>query len=918
MTRERYQRVVEIFQAASERSANARPGFLTSACGGDDDLRRDVEAMLAADAQPGGFLSKSPDDLAAAAVGARETRSLIGQRVSHYEVISLLGAGGMGEVYRARDTRLKREVALKVLPDFFANDPERMARFQREAEVLAALNHPNIAAIYGIEDQALVMELVEGPTLADRMAHGLIPIKEVLSVARQISDALQAAHEKGIIHRDLKPANIKVTKGGIVKVLDFGLATVTMPATMDADNSASLATATMRVTQAGMIIGTPVFMSPEQAQGKETDARSDIFAFGALLYQLVTGRPAFPGKNVISVLAAVINQDPPPIGAIVGGAPPELEWVIKRCLSKDPDRRMQHIVDVKIALEETQERISSLPMPVAAKQRGRVWLTAITALLVGIVPSAWLGERIFRKGPITVQRITFRRGDVLSARFAPAGAVVYAAEYGAGPTLFSAQPGSREDRDVGLPSASAAAVSPSGELAVLLGASNTRPYGTLARVGLAGGIPRPVAETVWSADWGPDGTSLAVVRTINGHHRVEYPIGTVLYDTPALRAPVSLRVSPKGDRVTFFEKRTSGDYSLNVVDTQGHMQVLSRGWLVVGGGAWSPDGKEIWFGGGRTGADPAVYAVDLFAHERMLTQTTGALALYDIAPDGRVLLANVDSRIGIQFFGPDGKGERDLAWLDTSALWDISQDGKQILFLELSSGQGGNPAIYIRGTDGSPAVRLGYGHSPSLSPDGKWVVCVRVDREASRLVLLPTGPGEERTLLTNGIQPERAEWFPDGKRLLFSSNEVSQQPRSYVLDLTDGTARPVTAPGTRASAISPDSQYATFTRSGKLYLLSLGTGQETLVGPVDPDAVVIRWSVDGQYLFLQRNDSQKRTATIQRIDVHNGRREVWREVKTLDPTGSFFGIGRLTPDGKSCGFSFQRDLATLYVVKGLR
>ncbi len=267
----------------------------------------------------------------------------------------------------------------------------------------------------------------------------------------------------------------------------------------------------------------------------------------------------------------------------------------------------------------------------------------------------------------------------------------------------------------------------------------------------------------------------------------------------------------------------------------------------------------------------------------------GGLALYDVARDGRVLLANVDTRIGIQFFGPDGKEERDLAWLDSSSLWDISPDGKQILFLELSSGQGSNPAIYMRSTNGSPAVRLGYGHRPSLSPDGKWVVCVRVDRETSRLVLLPTGPGEERTLPKDGIQAERAEWFPDGKRLLFSGNEVNQPPRTYVLNLDGGTVRPVTSPGTRASAISPDSQYAASTRSGKLYLVSLGTGRETMVGPVDPDAVIIRWSIDGQYLFLQRNDSQERTATIQRMDVHNGRREVWREVKTLDPTGSFLG-----------------------------
>jgi hypothetical protein len=839
-----------------------------------------------------------------------------GSRLGSYQILALIGAGGMGEVYRARDTDLKRDVALKVLPETFAHDPGRMMRFQREAEVLASLNHPNIAAIYGVEEHALVMELVEGPTLAHRIAMGLIPIEEAIALAMQIANALEAAHEKGIIHRDLKPANIKITEGGTVKVLDFGLATAATSKTVDSDNTP---TATMPATQAGMILGTPAYMSPEQAQGERADGRSDIFAFGALLYQMVTGRRAFPGENMISVLAAVIKQDPPPVRSIVTDAPPELEWIIKRCLKKDPNHRIQHIVDVKIVLEETRERMGSLEIPVAAKPRRRVWLTPAIALVLGLLPSAWLGQRISRKEPIRFERVTFRRGDVLSARFAPGGAVVYSAEWsGAQPVLFSAQPGTREARDLGMPSANAASVSRSGELAMLLGASNARPYGTLARVGLVGGVPRGVLESVWSADWGPDGTSLAVIRTINGHYSVEYPVGTVLYETPALRAPLFLRVSPKGDRVTFFEALTSGDYSLNLVDTQRHRRVLSTNWLEVGGDAWSPDGKEIWFGGARVGTDPALYAVDLSGHERMLTQITGTGVLHDVAPDGRVLLSNVDSRVGIQFLGPDSKEERDLAWLDSSTLWDISHDGKQILFQELSSGEMGNSAIYLRGTDGSPAVRLGNCNLPSLSPDGKWVVCVRFDREASHLVLLPTGPGEEKALPTAGIQPGRAEWFPDGKRLLFSGNEVNKPAQSYVLDLAIGTVRPVTSPGTRASAISPDSQHAAVRRSGQLYILLLGTGRETLVGPVDPDAVVMRWSADGRYLFLQRNDPQKRTATIQRMDMRTGRKELWREVKPPDPTAYFFGTGRLTPDGKSYGFSFQRDLATLYVVKGLR
>jgi Tol biopolymer transport system component/predicted Ser/Thr protein kinase len=338
MTRERYQRVVEIFQAASERSASARPGFLAEACSGDDDLRREVEAMLAADVQSG-FLDMPADDLAAAAVAVRETRSLIGQRVSHYEVISLLGAGGMGEVYRARDTRLKREVALKVLPDSFANDPERMARFQREAEVLAALNHPNIAQIYGVEERALVMELVEGENLK-----GPLPVETALAYAKQIADALEAAHEKGIIHRDLKPANVKVTPEGAVKVLDFGLAKAAEERPVDAQNSPTM---TMSPTRAGMILGTAAYMSPEQARGKAVDKRADIWAFGCVLYEMLTGRPAFTGETITDVLAAVVKSEPD-----WNAIPQKVRRLLVSCLHKDPKQRLQAIGDYRLLLEE--------------------------------------------------------------------------------------------------------------------------------------------------------------------------------------------------------------------------------------------------------------------------------------------------------------------------------------------------------------------------------------------------------------------------------------------------------------------------------------------------------------------------------------------------------------------------------------
>jgi len=346
MTPDRYQRVVEIFQAASDRSAIARTAFLAQACAGDDDLRREVEAMLAADAQSGGFLSTPADDLAAAAVAAREHRSLIGQRVSHYEVISLLGAGGMGEVYRARDTRLGREVAVKVSAERFEK------RFEQEARLIACLNHPNICTLHDVGPNYLVMELVEGPTLADRIKRGAMPLAEALDISKQIANALEAAHARGIIHRDLKPANIKIKTDGAVKVLDFGLARLMTDS--DAD-----------VTQTieGTVLGTAAYMAPEQAEGKPLDERSDVFSFGAVLYEMLSGRRAFGGNSTAQVLSAVLRDDPAPFQA-----PAEFQRVVRKCLAKQPKDRFAGMRELRVVLDkisakpvEQQPSIAVLP-----------------------------------------------------------------------------------------------------------------------------------------------------------------------------------------------------------------------------------------------------------------------------------------------------------------------------------------------------------------------------------------------------------------------------------------------------------------------------------------------------------------------------------------------------------------------------
>ena len=317
-----------------------------------------------------------------------------GTRLGPYEILSPIGAGGMGEVYRARDTRLDRDVAIKVLPDLFASDQDRLARFEREAKTLASLNHPNIATIYGIEESAavhgLVMELVEGPTLGDRIAHGPIPLDETLAIARQIAEALEAAHERGVIHRDLKPANVKLTSTGQVKVLDFGLAKMLEgePATSGLSMSPTLS---LQATHAGVILGTAAYMAPEQARGKTVDKRADIWAFGCVLFEMLTGRRVFEGDDATELLGAVIHKQPD-WTKLPRDTPASVRRLLRRCLTKDPRQRMHDVADARIEIESVGDEDDRNPRD----RRGWRWywsaaaLVATASMLVGVAADRWL------------------------------------------------------------------------------------------------------------------------------------------------------------------------------------------------------------------------------------------------------------------------------------------------------------------------------------------------------------------------------------------------------------------------------------------------------------------------------------------------------------------------------------------------
>ncbi|HYL37363.1 MAG TPA: protein kinase [Bryobacteraceae bacterium] len=857
---------------------------------------------------------------------------MIGVTLKHYRIEAKLGAGGMGVVYRALDTHLDRPVAIKVLPSSAVGDAERRARFAQEAKSASALSHRNIITIYDIDTaqvdgQAvdfIVMQYVAGKTL-DRIIgrKGLRP-NEALRYAVQVADGLAAAHQAGIIHRDVKPANVIVSTEGEVKILDFGLAKLSEPEPPDAFAATeSVHLNAPPATEAGTTLGTVAYMSPEQAEGQKVDARSDIFSFGAMLYEMVTGRRAFSGGSKLSTLASVLHKEPDPFRPGEDNVPRDLERIIARCLRKDAQRRWQNMADVKVALGDVLDELESgqqeQPAAASKAQFGLPLLVWPALIVLALAGGAFIGSQALRAPRPTFERLTYRRGDVAAARFSPDGqTVLFSGQWGDEPmTIFSMRPGSRESRSLGLPEGRILSISSSGEMAILIGESLAS-AGTLARVPLSGGAPREILENVNDADWSPDGANLAVSHTVGRTTRIEYPIGTVLYQKDG-RPPYDLRVSPKGDLLAFFEYDDAiGDFAVTVLDLHGAKRVLSRGWRVSLHLAWSPNGDEVWFGAaGKDGSNPGLQAVSLKNKERTVVETPAMMAMDDISRDGRVLATTEDTRLGISALTPGNNAERDLSWFDASHIYDISADGKTILFVESSYVSQRNAAIYLRKTDGSPAVRLGDGNVPALSPDGQWVSSIVSDGPNTKLTLQPTGAGEARSLVAQGIHYGRAEWFPDGQHILFTGTEGNRPLRTFLQDVHGGKPAPVTPEGVAALAVSPDQKYATIAAGGKLSLLPLAGGEPRQIATIDPDESVIRWSGDGRFLFLKKLEKPS-VLKISRLDVATGRQGPWKELKPPDPVGVRIADVALTPDGASYAYSFQRDIVTLFLVGGLK
>ena len=570
-----------------------------------------------------------------------------GSRLGPYEVVSPLGAGGMGEVYRAKDPRLGREVAIKVLAESFTKDQDRLKRFEHEARSAGALNHPGLLTVFdvGTHDGGpyIVSELLDGGSLRTLLAgHGLSP-RKALDYAVQIARGLSAAHEKGIVHRDLKPENIFVTKDDRAKILDFGLAKLSRPSEVfKLDKSAETMSSP---TNPGTVLGTVGYMSPEQVQGVPAGPTADIFSFGAVLYEMLSGQRAFRGATAVERMNAILKEDPPELQDPSGRIPPVLDRLVRRCLEKRPEHRFHSAHDLGLALEAVSGGGSlsspAITAPTAPRRRRRSLFAAGLGLLA-LLATFLAGERASERALPSYRRITFRHGTVGTARFSSdAQTILYGAHWGADPwALFSIRLGSTEARPLGFPGAEVMATYGS-EMAVLLG------NGTLARVPMDGGTPRDILEGVDSADWTRDGTRFAVVRTVGDHQRLECPIGKVVFETSGAQRIARPRLSPSSDLVAFLDMPTGAiDYfgDVAVVDLSGQKRVLSKAWTATSGLAWSPDGREVWFTATRAGFGQALYAVTLSGQERLVTRVAGSLNLKDIAPDGRVLLTQEQRR----------------------------------------------------------------------------------------------------------------------------------------------------------------------------------------------------------------------------------------------------------------------------------
>jgi len=841
-----------------------------------------------------------------------------------YEIVAAIAAGGMGEVYRARDARLQRDVAIKVLPDVFATDPDRRARFEREARAVAALSHPNILSIFdvGVQGQTAyaVTELLEGETLREQLVSGSLPLRKAVDYGVQIARGLGAAHDKGIVHRDLKPENLFVLSDGRVKILDFGIArsVLTEGPTM------------IGATDPGAVLGTVGYMAPEQIRGNAIDQRADLFALGAVIYEMLSGRRAFQRETAAETMTAILREDPPEMTDVRAPLPPGLDRIVRHCLEKNPAERFQSARDVAFALDALSGTATAkLEGPgESARRRPRwMWPAAAAVLVLVAAPAGFVaGRRGAAAGPPGVVKFETKTFDpqlITNARFMPDGQTIVFSSAMAGniPDLYVARANTAAPQALGPTRTHLLSISSSGELAVLTGVTLLahRLYsGTLARMTLDS-APRSWMEHVREADWAPNGSDIAIVREASHVDHLEFPAGHELYQTSGYVSDP--RVSPDGRRVAFVDHSARFDDRgwVKVVDGKGTVTTLTEEFWGIEGLAWTPDGTSVVFSaatGGVQGYQAQIVPASGERTARQLLPSAGSTIVEDAAKDGRYILIRVDDRLGLRAFTPALKDERDLSWLNSSLEPRLSRDAKLLLFTDQSEFAGATYSTSYRTVDGGPVARLGEGSSAGLSPDGRWALAV-VPSSPPRTMLYPIGPGAPVQLNSGGLTRESgtAGWFPDSRRVFFCGTKGSQPPRCYQQNVDGGTPEPLTPAGYSGASVAPDGRTMLLRATDNTWHLGeVGGGIQPMKGLSERE-FLISWTADSQAVYVQREQFSP-VVNVERVEIATGARKTVRQIGIPGAASIGVLVGDYRDDGSYAYFYWNRP-TTMFVVSGL-
>jgi serine/threonine protein kinase len=833
-----------------------------------------------------------------------------------FRIVRFLGKGGAGTVYEATDLKLRRRVALKFLLGPLAHGATSRERYKREVRALSKLSHPHICTLYDIDVYRgidyLIMEYVDGETLGKRLRRGALLPDLVLCYALELIDALDAAHRHGVIHRDFKPANILLTEEG-TKLVDFGLAK--LHPVRRRPGSVTTRTVTRSLTTAGTIMGTTPYIAPEHLKAARVDHRADIFSFGCVLYEMLTGQHAFQGNTPPEIMGAILKDDPLLDGNARPTVPTRFAYIIKRCLEKDPAQRFNSSADVRDALQT---------------------LSGIPAVLppAGPPPAAGLQQTVQRHAnidldaSITFQRITFGQGAVHRARFtANETSVIYTGESaGNGGGIYWRDLANLNVRPLPFPAEmSMASVSRHDELALLH--APWSPMGMkLSRSNSSGQPIRHVLDGVLDADWSPDGSALAVIRRLSHTSCLEFPIGSVLYEkeAPPTAAMYGLRVSPDGNQFACFEY-LNGDCVLTVVDRIGHRRVLHN--VAKGGTAfwelsWSPDGKEIWFSSPANQTPGPIYAVSTAGQHRIVSSVPGECILTDVARDGRMLLNAGKSKLGIGYTRSGTEDHVDLSFQDASWLCGLSNDGKTILMTDLTSGPAHDKTILLGRIGGPPPLSIGYGFARSLSHDAQWILASRTSPGSVR-VLIPADNGPEHVAR---LQGHIIAFYPLQNRYLVWRSKTGQEGEFVLQHASRGAGKPVPDPRTwlrRARKqvlfehtaggviMSPDQQrFVAADTNGQWHVYKFVRGRPARLFTLAADELPVNWCGNQPVLFVTSRIAGA-SLDIYKLNLKTRHKRLWQTITPQQPAG-IYNL-RITPNGRHCAYSYNQRSSDLYI-----